>query len=214
MKTETESIKIILMRHSMNQTYIKKLWIKDLDLIYPYMEKDFPANELKPFSMIQKSFETGFMEGYGFYQQTEDGTEALLAYALFVSIENMMLFDYLAVVPEYRNSGVGSKFLAQLQEKLKGKDCIIGEVENPDYCEDETEKHTMQRRIAFYKRNGVRDTGVSGCVYGAEYRFFELEGFEEHTPEEALTIMERFYRVYWPSDENFHKYVQFHNHKR
>ncbi len=189
----------------MNETSMRILEKKDLEVIYPLMEIDFPANELKPRGMIEKSLDSGFMEGYGFYRG-----EMLLAYAFFVKIEDVLLFDYLAVLPEYRESGVGSEFLQMLREALQSYECVIGEVENPDYCEDSKERSGMERRIRFYNRNGVRDTGASGRVYGVEYRFFEIEGNRIHSPEEAVERINRFYRTYWPDEDNYRKYVKIH----
>ncbi len=184
---------------------IQNLYRKDLDEIYPLMEVDFPANELKPRGMIEKSLDSGFMEGYGLFRG-----ETLLAYAFFVKIGEVLLFDYFAVLPEYRESGIGSDFLRLLRELLSSYECVIGEVENPEYSEDAEEREIMERRIRFYQRNGVRDTGASGRVYGVEYRFFEMEGNRIHTREEAFDRINLFYRTYWPNEEDYRKNVTMH----
>lgn len=188
---------------------IRKLMKEDLREIYLHMEQDFPANERKPLRLIEESFDTGFMEGYGFFR-TEQETSVLLAYALFVSIRDVLLFDYYAVIPECREKGVGSYFLNELKEKLADKECVIGEVENPDYCEDPDERRVMERRIDFYLRNGLRDTGASGKVYGVEYRFLEMELGGTHSKEEAEERIGRFYHAYWKDEEEFRKYVTLH----
>ncbi len=186
---------------------IKKLTKEDLASIYPYMEQDFPDNERKPLRMIEESFDSGFMNGYGLYSEKDD---SLLSYALFVCIGDVYLFDYLAVLEEYRDQGIGSIFLKMLRKELMHLECVIGEVENPDYCTDPAEKAVMERRLEFYRRNGVRDTGASGCVYGVEYRFVELSDVGEHTAEEAKERIGRFYHTYWPKDEDLVKFVQWH----
>ncbi len=178
----------------------------DIATIYPNMLKDFPDNERKPQKMIEGSIESGFMEGYGYYEG-----EKLLAYALFVCDGDARLFDYLAVTAGMRDQGIGSSFLRELSQKLQHASIVIGEVENPDYCQDPMEREIMEKRIAFYNRNGLRDTGASGLVYGVEYRFIELPVAKEHTANEAQAQMEHFYRIYWPEDEKYYKFVQMHN---
>ncbi len=184
---------------------IRKLNKEDLLIVYPYMEEDFPDNERKSLKMIQDGFDTGFMEGYGLYEE-----DKLMAYALFVCYEDMRLFDYLAVVKEQRDTGIGSKFLSLLQDVYQDRPCVIGEVENPDYCDDEEEKLTMNRRIDFYLRNGFHDTGATGCVYGVEYKFLEMGIPSQHDSSQARQIMSQFYHCYWPLESNYQKYVQMH----
>lgn len=199
------------------QTNIRKLKVDDIARIYPYMVTDFPDNERKPQKMIEDSIESGFMEGYALCQEEDvsvtDGSGIrgeLLAYALFVKLGDVLLFDYLAVLPDYRESGLGSIFLEELRKYLTGYECVIGEVENPDYCTDPEEKKVMERRIRFYLKNGVRDTGASGQVYTVEYRFFELIGRKKHSPEEAMERIARFYHTYWPRQEDYDKHVVMH----
>ncbi len=184
---------------------IRKLKKEDLKIVYPFMEIDFPDNERKPLRMLEESFDTGFMEGYGLFDHDE-----VCAYALFMCQKDIRLFDYLAVVEKYRDQGVGSQFLRQLHEVYQDMECVIGEVENPDYCKDEEEKKTMERRIDFYLRNGFLDTGAACCLYSVEYRFFEMGLKHSHTPEEAQEIMGGFYHVYWPQPSDYARYVQMH----
>ncbi len=184
---------------------IRSLTKADLEQIYPYMEQDFPANELKPKKMIRDSLDSGFMEGYGYYKKDQ-----LLAYSMFVKLDQVLLFDYLAVLPGFRSKGIGSAFLSGLKKQLFSYECVMLEVENPDFCQDGAECEIMNRRIHFYEKNGILDTGASGCVYGVEYRFLELLGKRIYSPVEGMERMNRFYRTYWPKDEDYHRFVQMH----
>ena len=108
---------------------IKNLTQEQVKTIYNnHMVNDFPASELKPLSMILKGMKKKIFEWLG-YVDEESGE--ILAYAVFVKNGNDYLFDYLAVISDSRNSGIGSSFLKQIAEHYKHADSVIGEVEDP-----------------------------------------------------------------------------------
>lgn len=63
--------------------------------------RDFPLNELKPFSMIEILINSGCYECCGFYQKEDD---SLCAYAFMMADKetDMLLLDYFAVCEEVR----------------------------------------------------------------------------------------------------------------
>lgn len=132
----------------LNNEEIKNVYIK-------YMKIDFPSEELKPFDVIQKLIKKRIYMCYGLYEN-----EQLLAYAFLVTSKPYLLIDYYAICEDYRNNGIGSRFLNILKEKFKDYDGIIVEVEKVEYASDDDEKIIRRRRIDFYKRNGMRMTNI------------------------------------------------------
>ena len=137
---------------------------EEIKAIYnKYMVKDFPPDELKPLSSMMDMLRRGIYDCYGLYEE-----ENLLAYAYLTVLDDFVLVDYLAVVPELRGSGIGTKLLTELKKILKEKTIII-ECENPDFATDLQDKTTKIRRIEFYKRSGFVLSGVSSRLFDVEY---------------------------------------------
>ncbi|MBQ9977193.1 MAG: GNAT family N-acetyltransferase [Clostridia bacterium] len=140
----------------LNSEEIKNIYNK-------YMVKDFPPDELKPLSSMMDMLSRGIYDCYGLYEE-----EKLLAYAYLTVLDDFILVDYLAVVPELRGSGIGSKLLCELKNIIRDKTIII-ECENPDFATDPQDKTTKIRRIDFYKRSGFVLSGVLSRLFDVEY---------------------------------------------
>ena len=188
--------------------HIRILTLDEMKTIHRrHMRRDFPVNELRPFHSVRQLYRQGRYLGIGLF----DEQEALLAYAYFASLtlegEKHYLFDYLAVVPDHRDSGVGSEFLKLLPSALSDGASIIGEVENPDLETEEAERRTKERRMQFYLRSGVRDTGVLTRLFGVDYRIMEYPLSRLHSPTEIASIYEAIYRSFLP-DPVYQKQVR------
>lgn len=129
-----------------------------------YMKIDFPIQELKPIDIIQKLIKQKIYICYGLYEN-----EKLLAYAFLVTSKSYILIDYYSVCQQYRNKGIGSKFLNILREKCKDYRGIILEVEKIECAPNETEKLIRKRRIDFYKRNGMIMTSISSQLFEVDF---------------------------------------------
>ena len=162
-----------------------------------YMKKDFPSDELIPLEIIHKLWEYHRYDCFGLYQD-----EKLIGYALFVKStvngQYCYLFDYLAVLPEYRNRGYGAVFLKHLSNMITDAYCIVGEVEDPDKADSEDSRQLQQRRLGFYLRNGYLDTKITVCLMGVDYRILEIPCGEQHAIEEIRKIYEAIYRSMLP----------------
>lgn len=172
---------------------------KQIEYIYrTYMQLDFPQNELKPLSSIRKMWEHGKYDCYQFIEK-----ETMIGYAFFVKQDAggmyNHLFDYLAVIPECREMGYGSVFLKQLGKMIKGANCIVGEVEDPEKADDEKTRQLRQRRLQFYLRNGYIKTEVTASVFGVPFRILEIPGGIEHSDEEIKEIYSSIYRNMVPA---------------
>ena len=154
------------------------------------MRRDFPAGELKLRSMILNSEAAGTAHTWGVY---DDGM--LVAYLLMVrpvGCEASQL-DYFAVLPAYRNSGLGESLLAALPNHENAAQAILIEAECPEKAEDEA---MAVRRLGFYARCGARDTGWTEHLFDAWFRVLVLPclGGKVRSPEEAVRQLADCYR--------------------
>ena len=85
-----------------------------------YMVFDFPKDELKPLAHILSMVEDGTCT---FYALKEDGR--VLSYFSVCQNGNGLLVDYLAVNPELRGQGIGSRMLDFLKSIAEDKFIII-----------------------------------------------------------------------------------------
>ncbi len=155
------------------------------------MTRDFPADELKPLSAIEEALARGNYACYGF---VEDGR--ILAYAYFIKDGRWALADYFAVEEELRDQGVGSHFLqALIAGPMRDFDCVLLEVEEPDCAPDAAERAHRERRLAFYLRNGLRETGVRAVVFHVPFRLLSLPGSAAQSPEQVRAIYAAMYRL-------------------
>lgn len=128
-----------------------------------YMVFDFPKDELKPLAHILSMVEDGTCT---FYALKEDGR--VLSYFSVCQNGNGLLVDYLAVNPELRGQGIGSRMLDFLKSIAEDKFIII-ECEDVNKAESIKEQETRKRRIAFYERAGFKLAGLNANLFGVEY---------------------------------------------
>ena len=158
----------------------------------------FPEDELKPLRMIEQALGRGEYLCYG----ASHGDDVLAA-AFFVRIcregRTLMLFDYFVVREDLRCRGLGSRFLQALIEgPLKGEAAILLEVDEPSCAETPGEEEIRNRRLAFYLRNGLVDTGAMATVYGVTYRILCLNAQSVPTPDEARRLYAALYHAVLP----------------
>ncbi len=156
--------------------------------------RDFPEDEVKPLARIERALKRGEYCCFGI----RDGKD-ILAYAFFVAAADGYLFDYFAVREDLRGTGIGSAFLKELGNRyLRNASCVLLEVDDPDSAESGEERAACERRIRFYLKNGMRDTGARARTFGVDYRILEYPAGEVHSREEAGEIYSRIYRSFLP----------------
>lgn len=156
---------------------LKQLSLEEIRGLYDtYLVNDFPQDEVKPFAVIEKAFLEGKYAGYS----------CPGAYALFIVNGRKYLVDYLAVQKELRGMGIGSRFLRELlKNQLGSAECVLLEIENPRYADDEESRAVCERRERFYLQNGLIDTGVEVNAFGVEFKILEYPGRERHDQTEV-----------------------------
>lgn len=141
-----------------------------------HMLQDFHEEEVKPLALLERLTEQGLYLCCGCF----DG-KIPVGYMYFAKApdSDRYLLDYYAIYPEYRSKGYGSKILAELKtgnpDVSAFGDVMIAEVEDPDYSENEADRDLRERRIGFYKRNGLRALQLRSRVLGAHYIIMLLE---------------------------------------
>ena len=167
------------------------------------MRRDFPQSELKPLSMILNSEAAGTAHTWGVF----DG-DALMAYLLMVRPVGCAAsqLDYFAVLPSYREAGLGASLLAALPNHENGASSILIEAECPEKAEDEA---MAVRRLGFYARCGAKDTGWTEHLFDAWFRVLVLP-CSRQTPD-AETAVQQLADCYRRAmgEEQWRKYVRF-----
>ena len=183
----------------MTEIQMKPLTLSQMADLYSNLSADFPASELKPWQDIQPLVEAESYFGYGFYLE-----EQYIGYAALLSIDQRgVLLDYLAVLSSARNLGLGSKILALLYAKLQTKfRFIIIEAESVAYAHDEANAKLRQRRINFYLRNGVRDSGILSHApgYDVDLLIADLQA-EKASQEKIIESLMLCYKASYPAEK-------------
>lgn len=163
---------------------IKNLNREEIGDVYQlHMQADFPAEELKPLSMILDACENGFYRVEGFYQDNQ-----LIAYACIATMpekaNHPVLLDYLAVVRSRRDEGWGSQVL----DKLNGAypNGILIECEAVHTATGPDDRANRERRIHFYTKNGARIQPFDVTLFGVRFSFLLLGGTEKTDARQSL----------------------------
>lgn len=161
-----------------------------IEIYTTYMEKDFPAQELKPLNIILTALDQGEYECFGLMK-----SERLVGYVCMKKQETNFLIDYLAIVPEHRVSGLGGELLGLLRTYLSHADSIVFEAEDPEGAKDEKDYAIRMKRVQFYEKNGLVNTGVRVWCFGVPYIILEMITKEKHSEDEIRKIYIRHYKT-------------------
>lgn len=155
----------------MPQCTVKKLENGEITSIYDtYMRQDFPAAELKPLNHILKGMEEGYGFSLGIYEEEE-----LVGYGVFILCEETKcaLLDYFAILWDRRGEGLGHRafllFGTYFKENLSLVEGLYIESERVAAAENEEQRLTRERRIAFYESCGCEMTDLRAVLFGVDY---------------------------------------------
>lgn len=142
--------------------------------VFELYEEAFPEEEKKPQALMEELAGQGKME---LLAAVEDGE--FIGLAMNMMHGNTALLDYLAIAPDHRCGGYGSRTVQALLERFQNKKYIF-EIEMQD--ENAANAQDRKRRKSFYLRNGLKETGLFANVYHTD--------FEILTPDGSLTYEE------------------------
>lgn len=164
------------------------------------MGNHFPADEIKPFSIMEKVIKEGKYYPYGYYEG-----ETLLAYTCLLKKDTYFLLDYFAVMEEGRGNGTGSQILEILQNNISQEESILLEVEEPLSAEPDV-LDLQKRRIQFYLRNHALYTELKAEAFGVPYLILNMG--KELKREQAQKAMSVLYHTIL-TEEMYEKNVRF-----
>lgn len=136
---------------------------RELALLQDLYEKSFPKSEKKPFAFMLQKRQEGFFD----LLMMEDPECNFCGLAIMLLSGELALLDYLAVEPRCQGSGLGSRALAELQERY-GRDRIVVEIESTEEKGDVENRRERARRKEFYLRNGMSAVGFLVDLMGVE----------------------------------------------
>ena len=159
---------------------------------------DFPKSELKPVRAMLRLKDEGKYEPLLVMEHGE-----AVGYAMVWLPESRQgaLLEYFGVLRGKRNKGLGTRILHVLAERY-GQ--IFGEAEAPT-SDDPAENDLRRRRIAFYRRNGLRVLDYECALFGVHFVCLYLG------PEQDDRKIEKLHRSVYAdyfSPEHMEKYVQ------
>ena len=117
-----------------------------------------------------------------------DSLDTLRGYAFFVESPDCdaCLLDYYAILPEFRDAGLGGRSLQRLAELVRDRGkYILLETEDIDFAKNDGQVAERTRRDAFYTRNGCVKTDVKGKVFTVHYAVWALGLEAAHGADEA-----------------------------
>lgn len=174
---------------------IRRLSLDELKTLHrECIKRDFPKNEVRPYSMVKRLANNKLYIAYGAYCNN-----SLIAYATFFNLPEspVVLLDYLAVQPEYRGNGIGSSFISEFKDIVKREfpysSVIAIECENPQYATTSKEKSTREKRIDFYIRNGAVVTESTLYAFGVNYNLLAV--YLDNS-KQKLSLGESVYNLY------------------
>lgn len=151
------------------------------DQVYALYQEAFPEEEKKPVSMLEDMQKQGKLEIMAVVEDSDAG-ERFVGLAINMKEprgkassegNEMALLDYFAISPDVRGGGYGSRALKLLLERFAGKTYIF-EVEKRD---DKAPNAALrERRIAFYLRGGLQETGLFVHAYDTDFEILSPDG--------------------------------------
>lgn len=134
--------------------------------VYSYYLEIFPEDERKPLELIQSSYEEQYTKIIEIIHKSE-----MVGFMLLnrVKEKGYCVLDYLAILPQYRNSKFGTKALQLLLEQEKENKGVFIEVEKPGLGRDKEENLLRERRTNFYEKIGFKKLNFDLLLFDVMY---------------------------------------------
>ena len=140
------------------QATLESRWLDEAKALY---EQSFPDAERVPFGDVMRLVDEMPLDFTCYFS---DGS--LVGLFIVYPHERFNWFWYFAVVPSMRGHGYGQQILSDVLERYRGRLCVL-DMESPRQPSDNLDQR--MRRLAFYGRNGFRDTEVERSYSGITF---------------------------------------------
>lgn len=146
--------------------------LKDIDIekfkkeVYSYYLEIFPEDERKPLELIKSSYEKHYTKIIEIIYKNE-----MVGFMLLNRVKDngYAVLDYLAILPQYRNSKFGTKALQILLEQEKENSGIFIEIEKVGLGNSEEENLLREKRKNFYEKIGFKKLNFDLILFNVIY---------------------------------------------
>lgn len=158
--------------------------------VYSYYLEIFPEDERKPIELLQSSYEKHYTRIIEILYKNE-----IIGFMILNKVKDKgyVVLDYLAILPQYRNSKFGTKALQILLEQEKENSGIFIEIEKVGLGKDTEENLLREKRKQFYEKVGFKklnfDLFLFDVIY-TPYLFSNIKNDETMIIREILNIYE------------------------
>lgn len=139
----------------------KPKYLRRLKRLY---KKAFPWYERKPWQMLCRTAAQGRAKLWAVYDR--ELPDHFCGLAVCLLWQDIVLLDYLAVEPNLRSQGVGAQIIPLLLQHYADRRLLL-ESERPGA--PLTNPADCRRRLAFYAKCGLKNTGLIVKIYLSEY---------------------------------------------
>lgn len=158
--------------------------------VYSYYLQIFPENERKPFELIKSCCEKKYTKIIEILYKSE-----LVGFMLLNRVKDngYVVLDYLAILPQHRNSKFGTKALQILLEREKESKGIFIEIEKVGLGKDTEANLLREKRRNFYEKIGFKELNFDLFLFDViytPYLFSNIKEDEDIIIDEILNIYE------------------------
>lgn len=144
--------------------------------VYSYYLEIFPEDERKPLELIQSSYEKQYTKIIEILYKSE-----MVGFMVInrVKDKGYAVLDYLAILPQYRNSKFGTKALQILLEQEKESSGLFIEVEKVGLGKNTEENLLREKRKNFYEKVGFRKLNFDLFLFDVIYTPYLFSNFRD-----------------------------------
>ena len=136
------------------------------EVLYSYYLEIFPREERKPLELIKSAYNKGYSRIIKIINN-----EIITGFMILnrVKKNSYAILDYLAILPKYRNIGIGTSALKLLIEQERKNNGIFVEIEKVGLGKDKEENEFRSKRRKFYEELGFKKLKFDLVLYDVVY---------------------------------------------
>lgn len=157
--------------------------------VYSYYLEIFPEDERKPLELIKSSYEKHYTNIIEILYKNE-----MVGFMILnrVKDDGYAVLDYLAILPQYRNSKIGTRALQVLLEQEKQNKGIFIEIEKVGLGKDKEENLLREKRKNFYEKIGFKKLNFDLLLFDVIYTPYLFSNIKD----DEDTIIDEIFDIY------------------